>query len=67
MITKVFKYMHIKDFIEQRKIDIIQMCYVTVQPLTRNLWQFIFDELLENSRYVDDPEEAKRISSATVN
>ena len=64
MITKVLKYMQIKDFIEQKKIDIIQMCYVTVQPLTWNLWQFIFDELLEKSRYVDDPEEAKRISSA---
>nr|POE73907.1 hypothetical protein CFP56_42322 [Quercus suber] len=64
MIAKVLKYMHIKDFIERKKIDIIQMCYVAVQPLTRNLWQFIFDELLEKSRYVDDPEEAKRISSA---
>ena len=30
IITKVLKYMHIKDFIEQKKIDIIQMCYVTV-------------------------------------
>ena len=64
MITKVLKYTHIMDFIEQKKIDIIQMCYVTVPPLTRNLWQFIFGELLEKSRYVYDPEEAKRISSA---
>uniref|UniRef100_A0A7N2R0N7 DUF4220 domain-containing protein n=1 Tax=Quercus lobata TaxID=97700 RepID=A0A7N2R0N7_QUELO len=64
MITKVLKYMHIKDFIEQKKIDIILMCNGSVEPLTRKLWQFIFDELLEKSRHVDDPEEAKRISSA---
>ena len=64
MIAKILEYMHIKDFIEQKKIDIVQMCNVTVKPLTQNLWQFIFKELLEKSRDADDLEEAKRIISA---
>ena len=56
--------LHIMDFIEQKKIDIIQMCNVTVKPLTRNIWLFIFEELLKKSRDADDLEEAKRIISA---
>ncbi|KAL4637087.1 hypothetical protein ACB092_03G055700 [Castanea dentata] len=64
MITKILKFMHIKDFIDQTKNDIRQTCYVIAQPLTKKLWEFIFEELLEKSGNAGDREEAKRISSA---
>ena len=64
MITNVLKYFHIKDFIDQKKNDFIQTKYVLPGPLTKSLWEFIFNELLEKSKDAHDPEEAKRISSA---
>jgi hypothetical protein len=48
-----------------RIIKIIFGGCVIPQPLsTKELWEFIFNELLEKSHSAVDPEEAKRISSA---
>ena len=63
-ITSILKYFHIKDFIDHKKNDIFQMIFVSSQPLTKNLWEFIFKELEEKSRDAEDPEAAKRIISA---
>lgn len=60
----VLKYLQIKDFIDLKKNDIIQTRYVSARRLTRELWRFIFNELKEKSRLVDDPEVANRIISA---
>uniref|UniRef100_A0A7N2L307 DUF4220 domain-containing protein n=1 Tax=Quercus lobata TaxID=97700 RepID=A0A7N2L307_QUELO len=55
----------VKNFIDLKKNDfIIQMKYVTSHHFDPHLWKFIFDELSEKSYFADDPEEAKRISSA---
>ncbi|KAK7830246.1 hypothetical protein CFP56_028418 [Quercus suber] len=40
------------------------MCSMSHQPLTLNMWKLIFTELEKKSFFADDPEEAKRISSA---
>ncbi|KAL4637094.1 hypothetical protein ACB092_03G056100 [Castanea dentata] len=63
-ITSILKYFHIKDFIDHKKNDIFQMIFVSPQPLTKNLWEFIFKELEEKSRDAEDPEAAKRLISA---
>nr|POE73908.1 hypothetical protein CFP56_42323 [Quercus suber] len=63
-ITSILQYFHIKDFIVHKKNDIFQIIFVSSQPLTKNLWEFIFNELEEKSRDVEDPEAAKRIISA---
>uniref|UniRef100_A0A2N9J2P0 DUF4220 domain-containing protein n=1 Tax=Fagus sylvatica TaxID=28930 RepID=A0A2N9J2P0_FAGSY len=63
-VYDLLKYLHVKDFIDQKKNDIIQMNYVFPLPLTDDLWEFIFTQLKEKSFFADDPEEAKRISSA---
>ncbi|KAK7855763.1 hypothetical protein CFP56_026417 [Quercus suber] len=55
----------VKNFIDLKKNDfIIQMKYVTSHHFDPYLWKFIFDELSVKSYFADDPEEAKRISSA---
>ena len=55
----------VKNFIDLKKNDfIIQMKYVTSHHFDPHLWKFIFHELSEKSIFADDPEEAKRISSA---
>ena len=41
--------------------------YVSREPLTKELWEFIFEELKTKADYADDPETAKRISAARVN
>ena len=64
MMTNMLKSMHIKDFIEQKKNDFFLKRSVVPLPLPKNLWEFIFLELSEKSYSADDPEEAKRISSA---
>ena len=56
---------NVKNFIDQKKNDfIIQIIYVTSHHFDPHLWGFIFHELSEKSYFADDPEEAKRISSA---
>ncbi|XVF13711.1 hypothetical protein REPUB_Repub08aG0231000 [Reevesia pubescens] len=41
-----------------------EIMYVSGEPLTRELWVFIFDELKNKSEFADTPETAKTISSA---
>ncbi|KAL5770510.1 hypothetical protein ACOSP7_014664 [Xanthoceras sorbifolium] len=38
--------------------------YVSHEPLTKELWKFIFDELREKSQFADNPEAAMKISSS---
>ncbi|OMO93436.1 hypothetical protein COLO4_16867 [Corchorus olitorius] len=41
-----------------------QILYVYREPFTKELWEFIFEELKNKADYADDPEAAKRISAA---
>ncbi|XP_022736040.1 uncharacterized protein LOC111289337 [Durio zibethinus] len=41
-----------------------EMMYVSREPFTMELWEFIFHELKNKSEFADTPETAKRISSA---
>ncbi|KAK7824691.1 uncharacterized protein LOC111996904 [Quercus suber] len=47
----------LKDFYDR-------MRYVSKKPCTRELWNFIFEQLKEKSKLADDPETAKRICAA---
>ncbi|KAE8703434.1 putative Leucine-rich repeat family protein [Hibiscus syriacus] len=38
--------------------------YVSLEPITKELWEFIFSELKKKAEFADNPETAKRISSA---
>ena len=57
LITSMLEYFHVKEFIDPMK-------YVLPRPLTKSLWEFIINELLEKSEVEHDPEGAKRIFSA---
>ncbi|KAE8670856.1 putative Leucine-rich repeat family protein [Hibiscus syriacus] len=39
-----------------------ELLYVSREPFTKDLWEFIFDELKKKSEFADTPETAKRIS-----
>ncbi|OMO87851.1 hypothetical protein CCACVL1_08726 [Corchorus capsularis] len=41
-----------------------EILYVYREPFTKELWEFIFEELKNKADYADDPEAAKRISTA---
>ncbi|KAL4383784.1 hypothetical protein GQ457_15G007960 [Hibiscus cannabinus] len=41
-----------------------EIIYVSREPFTKELWEFIFEELKTKADYADDPETAKRISTA---
>ncbi|KAM3752723.1 hypothetical protein ACB098_03G041100 [Castanea mollissima] len=57
--------MDVRNFMKQKKNElIIQMKYVTSYHFDQCLWAFIFEELSKKSYFADEPEEAKRISSA---
>ncbi|KAF5725450.1 hypothetical protein HS088_TW23G00172 [Tripterygium wilfordii] len=43
-----------------------EILYKSSEPLTKELWDFIFHEVKNKSKFADDPETAKRISSAKV-
>ncbi|KAL4628747.1 hypothetical protein ACB092_05G261600 [Castanea dentata] len=47
----------LKDFYDR-------MRYVSKKPCTKELWNFIFEQLKEKSKLADDPETAKRICAA---
>ncbi|XP_021284262.1 uncharacterized protein LOC110416573 [Herrania umbratica] len=47
----------LKDFLDEIR-------YVSQEPLTKELWEFIFAELKAKSVFADSPEDAKRISSS---
>ncbi|XWS49317.1 hypothetical protein CRYUN_Cryun13aG0153300 [Craigia yunnanensis] len=49
--------MPIEDFVDE-------ILYVSREPFTKDLWEFIFEELRNKSEFADTPETAKRISSA---
>ncbi|XVE65368.1 hypothetical protein DITRI_Ditri07aG0175100 [Diplodiscus trichospermus] len=53
----MYKKMPGKDFVDE-------MMYVSSEPFTRELWEFIFDELRKKSEFADTPQTAERISTA---
>ena len=61
---KIFTYLCIKDYIDQKINDMILTRYVSDKPLPKKLWDLIFTELRQKSEFADDPEIAKEISSA---
>ncbi|KAF5444866.1 hypothetical protein F2P56_033963 [Juglans regia] len=54
---KVVDHLGAKDFLDELK-------YVASKPFKKNLWQFIFSELLQKSKDADDAESTRRICSA---
>ncbi|KDP45940.1 hypothetical protein JCGZ_11843 [Jatropha curcas] len=54
---KIIDFMGLKDFVDE-------ITYVSREPFTKELWEFIFSELQKKSLFADDPEMAKRICSA---
>ncbi|KAK4591978.1 hypothetical protein RGQ29_016448 [Quercus rubra] len=61
---KIFTYLCIKDYLDQKINDMILTRYVSHKPLPKKLWDLIFTELRQKSEFADDPEMAKEISSA---
>ncbi|TXG66141.1 hypothetical protein EZV62_007416 [Acer yangbiense] len=57
MIGKVIDLLELSNFLNEIR-------YVSHEPLTKELWEFIFLELQLKARYADDPEIAKKISSS---
>ncbi|EEF33591.1 uncharacterized protein LOC8267186 [Ricinus communis] len=53
----VIEFIGLKDFVDE-------ITYVSKEPFTKELWEFIFDELRGKSSFADDPETAKRIYAA---
>ena len=53
----VIEIFGLKDFYDR-------MRYVLKKPCTKELWNFIFEQLKEKSKLADDPETAKRICAA---
>ncbi|KAL0012615.1 hypothetical protein SO802_007723 [Lithocarpus litseifolius] len=53
----VIETIGLKDFYDR-------MRYVSKKPCTKELWNFIFEQLKEKSTLADDPETAKRICAA---
>ncbi|XP_040997713.1 uncharacterized protein LOC121243655 isoform X2 [Juglans microcarpa x Juglans regia] len=54
---KVVEPLGAKDFLDEWR-------YASKNPFTKNLWEFIFEELLEKSKEADKPENIKTVSSA---
>ncbi|KAK3182862.1 hypothetical protein Dsin_030148 [Dipteronia sinensis] len=57
VMNKLIDCFGLTDFVDEIR-------YVSREPFTKELWEFIFDELKRKSQFADDPEAAKRISSA---
>ncbi|KAK0599205.1 hypothetical protein LWI29_003211 [Acer saccharum] len=60
LINKVIDCFGLTDFMDEIR-------YVSHEPLTKELWEFIFTELRDKSISAGDPEDAKQISSARGN
>ncbi|GMJ06017.1 hypothetical protein like AT5G45530 [Hibiscus trionum] len=61
--TKIFSLIiRIFSLFMEETVD--ELLYVSREPFTRDLWEFIFLELKKKSEFADTPETAKRISSA---
>ncbi|KAK3200022.1 hypothetical protein Dsin_023437 [Dipteronia sinensis] len=60
LINKVIDCFGLTDFMDEIR-------YVSHEPLTEELWEFIFTELRDKSINAEDPEVAKQISSARGN
>ncbi|XVE65396.1 hypothetical protein DITRI_Ditri07aG0177100 [Diplodiscus trichospermus] len=62
---ELFSYIHrtmagsmgLKGFLDE-------LIYVSREPFTKELWEFVFKELKNKADYADDPETAQRISAA---
>jgi hypothetical protein len=57
LIHVIDEYLGLKDFYDWMK-------YVSKTPFTKDIWDFIFDQLEKKSRLADDPDTAKRICLA---
>ncbi|KAK4852309.1 hypothetical protein QYF36_022868 [Acer negundo] len=60
LINKVIDCFGLTDFMDEIR-------YVSHEPLTKELWEFIFTELRRKSFFAEDPEDGKKISSARGN
>ncbi|TXG54183.1 hypothetical protein EZV62_019439 [Acer yangbiense] len=57
VMNKLIDCVGLTDFVDEIR-------YASREPFTKELWEFIFEELKRKSQFADDPEAAKRISSA---
>ncbi|KAK2639163.1 hypothetical protein Ddye_026958 [Dipteronia dyeriana] len=60
IIQLVINYIGLTDFVDEIR-------FLSHEPLTKPLWEFIFNELSEKSRSADEPENARKISAARGN
>ncbi|GLU17216.1 hypothetical protein SLE2022_336040 [Rubroshorea leprosula] len=57
IVRKIFQFLLLKDFLDEIK-------YVSREPLTKDLWKFIFSELKDKSRYADNPKNIRQLCTA---
>ncbi|GKV01691.1 hypothetical protein SLEP1_g14231 [Rubroshorea leprosula] len=57
IVGKIFQFLLLKDLLDEMK-------YVSREPLTKDLWKFIFSELKHKSKYADNPRNIRRLCTA---
>ncbi|GLU03742.1 hypothetical protein SLE2022_209250 [Rubroshorea leprosula] len=57
VVGKIFQFLLLKDLLDEMK-------YVSREPLTKDLWKFIFLELKHKSKYADNPRNIRRLCTA---
>ncbi|GLT67604.1 hypothetical protein SLA2020_398990 [Shorea laevis] len=57
IVRKIFQFLLLKDFLDEMK-------YVSREPLTGDLWKFIFLELKDKSQYTDNPKIIRQLCTA---
>ncbi|GLT45414.1 hypothetical protein SLA2020_192450 [Shorea laevis] len=57
VVRKIFQFLLLKDFLDEMK-------YVSREPLTKDLWKFIFLELKDKCRYAGNPKNIRQLCTA---
>ncbi|GLT30096.1 hypothetical protein SLA2020_049170 [Shorea laevis] len=57
IVRKTFQFLLLKEFLDEMK-------YVSREPLTKDLWKFIFLELTDKSQYAKDPKNIRQLCTA---
>ncbi|GLT64486.1 hypothetical protein SLA2020_369770 [Shorea laevis] len=57
IFRKIFQFLLLKDMLDE-------MNYVSREPLTKDLWKFIFLELKDKSKYADNPRTIRQLCTA---
>ncbi|GKV01683.1 hypothetical protein SLEP1_g14223 [Rubroshorea leprosula] len=57
IVRKIFQFLLLKNLLDE-------MRYVSREPLTKDLWKFIFLELKDKSKYADNPRTIRQLCTA---